>query len=160
MRIQIRLRELPRKITMWSLEKSKILVMTLLLWSVQHLVSLLLLLFKKIFHRHLHLFNHVLVKTAIKRQEDKVLERKWGKCWEIVKIKEFKGNFQRPKLVQIQRKKNFSKTYQRGLRDGKTFFEKVCKIYTSIFNEGANNESLTSHYQPSTFGSLTTSSFS
>ena len=69
MRIQIWLRRSPKKITMWSSEKRKILAMKLLLWSVQLLVLLLvqllvLLLFRKICHRHLHLFNHLLVKAV------------------------------------------------------------------------------------------------
>ena len=72
---------------------------------------LLLLLFSKICHRYLHLFNHILVKTVIKRQEDKPLRRKWRKCWEIVEIKEFKESSQSSKILQIQRKKNFRKTY-------------------------------------------------
>ena len=45
------------------------------------------------------------MKAVIKLQEDKLLERKWRKCWEIAEIKEFKENSQRPKPVQIQRKK-------------------------------------------------------
>ena len=53
----------------------------LLLWSVQLLILLLvqllvLLLFSKIYHRHLHLFNHLLVKAVIKCQKDRLLERK------------------------------------------------------------------------------------
>ena len=99
-----------------ELGEEEVLAIKLLVCSVQLLVLLLvqllvLLLFIKICHRHLHLLNHLLVKAVIKRQEDKLLERKWRKCWKIAEIKEFKEFSQRSKPVQIQRKKNFSKTY-------------------------------------------------
>ena len=97
--------------------------------SVQLLVVLLvqvlvLLRFSKICHGHLHLFNHHLVKAVIKRQDGKLLERKWRKCWKIAEIKKLKEKSQRLKPVQIQSKKIFIKTYQRGWRDSITFFQK------------------------------------
>ena len=89
------------------------------------LVSLLLLLFSKICHQNLCLFNHVLVKAGIQLQEDKRLERKQRKYWKIAEKKHSKKT---PKSVKIQRKKNFSKIYYRGWRERITFSEKVWKV--------------------------------
>ena len=35
----------------------------------------------------IHLFIHLLKKAVIKRQEEKLLVRKWRKCWKIAVIK-------------------------------------------------------------------------
>ena len=61
----------------------KILAIKLVLWSVQLVISLLLVLLNKVCHPHPDLFNHLLVKAVIKRQDDKLFDRKWKKCWKI-----------------------------------------------------------------------------
>ena len=136
-------------------------VQLLVLLLVQLLV---LLLFSKIYHRHLHLFNHLLVKAVIKRQEDKLLERKWRKCLKIAEIKKVKENSQRPKPVQIQRKNNFSKTYT-SMQNLQENVHNLTQTMTQEFlgqmmNQGVPRNPPPSHYQPSNFGSPVTSSFS
>ena len=148
MKIQIHLRGPPKRITMWSLEKRKILAMRL--WSVQLLVSLLLVLYNKSCHSHPHLQKHFLMKTLIKYQVYKSAEKKWRKCWKIAEIKELKENSQRHGPVETQRKENVSKTYQRGRRDMIIFLRKYAKFTrertsfnanydTSILKDGTNN---------------------
>ena len=61
---------------MRSLKKKRILAMKVLLLSVQLLVSLLLLLFNKIYHRHLLHFNDLLVKAVISGNQYKFRGRK------------------------------------------------------------------------------------
>ena len=136
-------------------------VQLLVLLLVQLLV---LLLFSKIYHRHLHLFNHLLVKAVIKRQEDKLLERKWRKCLKIAEIKKVKENSQRPKPVQIQRKNNFSKTFT-SMQNLQENVHNLTQTMTQEFlgqmmNQGVPRNPPPSHYQPSNFGSPVTSSFS
>ena len=55
-----------------------------------------------------------LVKTVIKRHEDKLFERKWKKYWKIEEIKEFNDNCQRRKPVQIQKKISAKLTREHG----------------------------------------------
>ena len=139
MMTQICLRGPPKKNNDVELWEDEVLTVKLLLWSVQLLLLLLvqflvLRLFSKICHQHLHPLNHLLVKVIIKLQEDKLLDRKWRKCWTIAEIKKkIKEISQRPQPVQIQGKKNFSKIYQRRQRDKITFFEKVRKVYKRMY---------------------------
>ena len=98
-----------------ELWEDEVLTVKLLLWSVQLLLLLLvqflvLRLFGKICHQHLHPLNHLLVKVVIKRREDKLLERKWRKCWTIAEIKKnSKRSPKDPNQYKFRGRKNSAK---------------------------------------------------
>ena len=136
--------------------------MKLLQWSLQLLVSLLFLIFSKICHGHLHLFIPLLKKAVIKRQEDKLPERKWRKCWKIAEMKEFKETPKGPNLYKLRGRKISVKLTR---EDEETYVENVrtlTQIKTEAFlmmgqitNQGVlrNYYYQPSHYQLSNFGS-------
>ena len=61
---------------------------------------------------------------VIKRQEGKLLERKWRECWEIVKIKELQTStnlkeekFQQNLLERMERQENLFQESMQSLQE-------------------------------------------
>ena len=118
------------------------------------------------------------MKAVIKRQEDKLLERNWSKCWKIAEIKESKEFSQRSKPVQILEKEKFQQnllermerqdnlsresmqSLQESVRNLTQTMTQVFLMMGQIMNQGVPCNPPPSHYQPSNFRSPITSSFS